>query len=89
MGRMPTMTDEDVAAAWATLHAATPPGWFVGRPVYEERRDQWSIYAFDASERPKVGSREREWVAVAPTEVRVLREMARCLNEFGAGRVPK
>ena len=83
------MPDEEISDAWTTLHASTPSGWFVGRPAYDERRDQWSIYAFDTRERPRIGGRSREWVAVARNEAGVLREMARCLAEFGLGRVPK
>jgi hypothetical protein len=44
------MTDPDLAAAWAAVHDATPDGWYVGRPGFEERYNQWSMYAFDASE---------------------------------------
>ncbi len=89
LNRFLEMVDDDLAEAWAQLHDATPPGWVVGRPSFDERRDQWSIYAFDATERPNVGRRTREWTAVAPTQVRVIREMARCLGEFARGRVPK
>ncbi len=46
-------------------------------------------YAFDPSEQPKVGLRSREWTAIAPTEVVVVQEMARCLREMRAGRVPR
>jgi hypothetical protein len=76
-------------AAWDELHAALPPGWWVGRPSYHDERWEWLLYAFDPSERPVVGIRQREWEAVAPTEVEVVREMARCLREIGQGRVPK
>jgi hypothetical protein len=47
------------------------------------------MYAFDPSERPKVGLRSREWTAVAETEAGAVRETARCLREIGEGRVPK
>ena len=43
----------------------------------------------DPSERPKVGLRSREWTAIASTEEGVVREMARCLRELGAGRAPR
>lgn len=82
------MTDEEVAAAWEELHDSTPAGWFLGRPSYDERRDEWSLYAFDTTERLKVGQRTREWTAVAPTQARVVREMTRCLRHIAAGRWP-
>lgn len=83
------MTDEEVAAAWNELHEATPPGWSVGRPSYRERRDEWALYAFDTTERRKVGHREREWTATAPTQASVVREMTRCLRELTARPVPR
>lgn len=47
------------------------------------------MYAFDPSERPVQGTRKREWIAVGPTEERVIWYMAYCLREIAAGRVPK
>jgi hypothetical protein len=35
------MTDPDIAAPWAEIHAATPHGWFVGRPGYVNTHGQW------------------------------------------------
>ena len=75
--------------AWDELHAATPAGWYVGTPVYHVEREQWAPYAYDTTERVKIGRRSREWTAVGPTEVDAVREMARCLREIGAGRAPK
>lgn len=75
--------------AWNEIHAATPSGWHVGRPGYNPGRHIWEQYAFDPSERPRVGLRSREWTAIGDTEEAVVREMARCLREIGAGRVPK
>jgi hypothetical protein len=43
----------------------------------------------DPAERAVVDVRKREWTAVAQTEEGVVREMARCLAEISAGRVPK
>ncbi len=40
-------------------------------------------------EKAKAGHRSREWTAVAPTEVEVVREMARCLKLIGEGRWPE
>ena len=80
---------DDIDSAWDELHRTTPDGWFVGRPAYDERRDQWSMYAFDTRERPRVGRRAHEWTCVAPTQARVIRELARCLRELGAGRAPR
>ena len=81
------VTDRD--RAWARIHAATPAGWFVGRPGYDPGRQQWTQYAFDPSERPRVGLRSREWTAVGMTELDVLEEMGRCLEEIKQGRVPR
>ena len=75
--------------AWEQLHAATPPGWYVGRQSEHPEPGEWVMYAFDPSERPKVGLRSREWTAVTQTEEGVVREMARCLRGISAGRVPK
>ncbi len=75
----------DLAAAWDALHEATPAGWHVGRPSYHDERREWLMYAFDPSERPKVGLRSREWTAVSQSEEGVVREMARCLREIAGG----
>jgi hypothetical protein len=76
--------------AYEELLAATPPGWSVGQPTFEERRAvPWSMYAFDTVERPNIGRRQREWTAIGPTEEQVIRTMSYCLREIGAGRVPK
>lgn len=80
---------DDLESAWAELHEAPPLGWVVGRPTFDERRCEWSLYAFDAMERPKAGHRSREWTAIAPTQTRVVREMARCLRQLAEGRTPQ
>lgn len=41
------------------------------------------------AERAQVGVRSREWTAIADSEVGALLEMARCLREISAGRVPR
>jgi len=48
---MPT----DIQEAWSDLHDAKPPGWFVGRPSYDEGRQVWEQYAFDPAERAVAG----------------------------------
>jgi hypothetical protein len=78
----------DIEAPFGEVFDATPSGWSVGRPSYHDERREWLIYGFDQREHPQVGVRSREWTAVGATEVEVLREMARCLREIGAGRVP-
>jgi hypothetical protein len=83
------MTADDLDAAWAAVHDATPPGWYVGRPSYHDERDEWTQYAFDQHERPSVGVRSREWTVIGAAELEVLVEMARCIRELGAGRVPQ
>jgi hypothetical protein len=49
----------------------------------------WQLCAFDQSEHVKVGHRLRGWTAQHPTQIGVLRQMAYCLVEIAAGRVPK
>ena len=79
----------DLEAAWDELHDAKPDGWFVGPTTHEERRHEWTMYAFDTRERPKAGRRSREWTAVAQSELEVVREMARSLRIIGEGDQPK
>ena len=66
------MTDSRLHDAWDELHAATPPGWFVGRPG-QRHGGQWAMYAFDQTEKAHVGRRSREWTAVCQTEEECLR----------------
>lgn len=88
---MPSLGPMDtLEAAWADLHKANQGmSWFLGMPSFFERRDEWQLYAFDPTERAKVGHRTSEWTAVHPTQIGVIRSMAKCLREFAAGRVPK
>ena len=79
------VTDPELAEAWDELFAAIPDGWAVGRPVYDHGSHVWNLYAFLLSERPKVGRRMNAWTAVHPTEVGVVRELARCLREITEG----
>ncbi len=83
------MTDDALEAAWDEVFDALPAGWAVGRPSYHDERHEWAMYGWDRKEVPKVGVRSKEWTAVGATEVECLREMARCLRELGAGRVPR
>lgn len=83
------MTDAALEDAWAAVHDNTPEGWYIGRPGFEERYNQWSMYAFDPSEKPVVGKRSREWTAVGRTELECVQEMARCLGELREGRWPR
>ncbi len=89
MGCTADMTDPELAVAWDTVHENTPPGWHVGRPAYEPLHRSWSQYAWDTTEKAALGRRSREWTAVGQTEHECVREMARCLREIGAGRVPR
>jgi len=75
--------------AWNEVRAALPSGWTISRASYHPERREWLIYAFDPSEKPKVGLHSREWTAVAPTELLVVREMARCVRIVREGGVPK
>jgi hypothetical protein len=82
---MPTDLDD----VWCDPHDATPAGRYVGRPSHDEGRRAWEQYAFDASERAHAGVRSREWTAVAPTELEVIRERARCLRLTRDDQVPE
>jgi hypothetical protein len=83
----------DLEEAWAELDAANAGlRWSVGRPsLHDDVRgaEHGEQRAYDLRERPKIGKRSREWTAVGRTEVECVREMARCLREISAGRVPK
>lgn len=74
------MTGPDLAAAWDALHAALPPGWQVGRPSLHHEDRCWHLYAWDPSERPRVGKRSRELRATGETEAVCVRAMARALR---------
>ena len=60
----------ELEAAWDDLHDGKPDYWFVGTPVYIERRG-WEQYTHDTRERHKHGRRTREWTAVAQSELGV------------------
>jgi hypothetical protein len=49
----------------------------------------WEQHTFDPQEQAQAGARSREWTAVAPTELGVTRELARCLRLIREGRVPE
>jgi len=68
------MTDER-AVAWDELLAALPRHLVCGQPSYHDERPKWVLYCYDPTERPKVALREREWQAVADSEVGVMREI--------------
>ena len=74
--------------AWAAVHDVVPEGWYVGRPSEHPGRREWVMFAFDTRERPVEGGRASGWTAVAPTELRCVEEMARCLGELREGRWP-
>jgi hypothetical protein len=81
----------DLEHAWAELDEANASlGWRVGRAYLHDElaSNPWEQYAYDPTERPKMGRRSREWTAIGRSEVQVVREMARCLREIAAGRVP-
>jgi hypothetical protein len=71
------------------LHSVVPDGWFVGTPVHHVGRGQWALYAYDAAEQVDIRVRTREWTAVHPTEIGVIHEMKRCLQEIKAGGMPE
>ena len=72
-----------------SLASRETPWRHSGPPTYNPGRREWELYAFDPREKPVVGHRSREWVAIAESELEVVAEMARCLAEISAGRVPR
>lgn len=69
--------------AYDELIAATPPGWYVGRPSFHHERNVWIQYAWDTTERPRPGKpRRREWETEAPTQETCIRSMAYALREI-------
>jgi hypothetical protein len=83
------VVDDDIEAARDAIFDALPAGWSVGRPSYYPERRKWQQYAFDSFEAAKVGVRSKEWTVIGATEVECLLEMAGCLRELAAGRVPR
>lgn len=81
----------ELETPWAAVDAATPAGWIVGRPYRHDEMagGQWEQFAYDPSDRPRVGRRTREWIAIANSELSCVLEMARCLRELAAGRPPR
>lgn len=82
----------DLERAWAELDEANATlHWRVGRPYLHEEMasNPWEQYAYDPSERPKAGGRSREWTAIGNSEIEVICDMARCLREIAAARVPR
>jgi hypothetical protein len=56
--------------AWAEVHDATPPGWYVGRPGYSDALKAWEQYAYvPAESRRGGGHHAHEWTALGQTEV--------------------
>jgi hypothetical protein len=81
---MPTLPDD----AWAELRDDMSAGWFVGRPSHDARRGLREQHAFDPREPAQAGARSLEWTAGAPTQVEVIRELARCLRLIRNGQAP-
>ncbi len=82
---MPT----DLEAAWDDLHDAKPPGWYVGRPSYDDRQRVWQQYAFDPRERAQAGAPIAGVDGGRADRLEVIRELARCLLPIREGRVPE
>lgn len=74
--------------AWSELHATTPPGWYVGTPVYHVERQQWAMYAFDTMEKAHIGKRSGEWTGRADRDDGRARDGA-VPREIAADRVPR
>jgi hypothetical protein len=58
--RYPRPMSDEPENAWAAVHAATPDGWYVGRPSEHPERREWVMFAFDTRERAIEGKRSGE-----------------------------
>ena len=84
------MATDDLVAAWDALHAPTPPGWYVGRPSHHPERQESVMFAFDPSERPKVGLRSLSGRrSETPRKASCGRWRAACGRSAKAGRLGK
>jgi hypothetical protein len=77
---------DNLEEAWQAVYAVLPPEWAVTKPVHHPELGSWVAYARNTRYR-KTGVPFVE--AVGPTEPRALHELARCIVEVLAGRVPK
>ena len=80
----------DLEDAWSDLHDAKPAG--LVRRASPPTTNGATSGSSTPSTRPsglEAGVRSREWTAVAPTELEVVRELARCLRLIREGRVPE
>ena len=78
----------DLEAARDDLYAVLPEGWKVGRLSLHDEADRWKQYAYDPAS-SRTWASDHGSVAVAPTEVKCVRETGYCLRELRevAGRV--
>ena len=83
---LPFRHADELQVAWAEANAATPNGWYVGRPSEHPEPREWVMFAFDTRERAIEGKRTGEWMTVAPPDLEVGRSIAYCLRELGPGR---
>ncbi len=86
---VPPVTDLSVPGPSSTKPTPRSGGGSAAYLHEEMAANPWEMYAFDPAERPNMGARSREWTAIGNREVKAVREMARCLREIAAGRVPK
>lgn len=79
---------DDLEAAYGALWAVPPAGWDVARPVEHVENRYWVSYVRDPHWHK--GKATPAYVeAIGPAEPKAIAELARCITEVLAGRVPK
>ncbi len=69
--------DVELRVAREAVHDATRPGWPVMRPSYHEEQRTWHVFTRD-----QFGGEHHYLEAIAPTEAKALRDLARLMEQW-------
>ena len=74
------MDDQERDAAWAEVYAVLPTDWVVLRPMWQETKRVWAVYARSTTQ----SNDAKPWVeAFGETEVTALRALAQQFRTGG------
>ena len=86
LGGDPVRVSDELEQAWDQVYDVLPFRWFVVKPVHHPERGYWVAFARN----PHARKTDPPFVeAIGPTESEALVELARCIREVLAGRVPR